>query len=81
MDERMPRNVAQWTGLFVTVIVALGCDRDVFFALPIGALAGAIAGGLVALDEYRLSRRLNTLRSACSTELHHSGDAAKTFSG
>lgn len=81
MDQRMPRNVAQWTGLLVTAIIALGCDRDVFYALPIGALAGAIAGGLIALDEYRLSRRLNRLRSVGPTGVHHSGDAAKTFSG
>jgi len=77
----MPRNVAQWTGLLVTAIVALGCDRDVFYALPIGALAGAIAGGLIALDEYRLSRRLKTLRTVGMTEVRHSADASKTFSG
>jgi hypothetical protein len=51
--EFMPRSVGQWTGLAVTLIVALGCDRDVFYALPIGILAGAVAAGLVALDDWR----------------------------
>lgn len=51
----MPRNVAQWTGLAVTLIIALGCDRDVFYALPIGIMAGAVAAGLVALDDWRIA--------------------------
>jgi hypothetical protein len=39
----MPRNVAQWTGIVVTIIVALGRDQDLFTALPIGISAGLLA--------------------------------------
>ena len=35
----MPKNVAQWTGLAVTAIVVLGCDMDVVYAVPLGAVA------------------------------------------
>ena len=60
----MPRNVGQWTGLAVTLVIALGCDRDVFYALPIGVLASVLAAGLVALDDWRIaaSRKPNLLR-------------------
>jgi len=51
----MPRNVAQWTGLTVTAIVGLGCDRDVMWALPLGILAGVLASLLIALDERRMA--------------------------
>jgi hypothetical protein len=51
----MPRNVAQWTGLTVTAIVGLGCDRDVVWALPLGILAGVLASLLIALDERRVA--------------------------
>jgi hypothetical protein len=51
----MPRNVAQWTGLTVTAIVGLGCDRDGVCALPLGILAGVLASLLIALDERRVA--------------------------
>jgi hypothetical protein len=54
----MPKNVAQWTGLTVTAVIGLGCDRDVIWALPIGLLAGILASLLVALDERRFALRL-----------------------
>ncbi|HEX3653906.1 MAG TPA: hypothetical protein VHU18_13890 [Rhizomicrobium sp.] len=47
----MPKNVAQWTGLTVTAIIGLGCDRDVIWALPIGIMAGVLASLLATLDE------------------------------
>ena len=53
----MPKTTAQWTGLAVTLIIALGCDRDVFYALPIGVMAGGIAAGLIAFDESRQALR------------------------
>jgi hypothetical protein len=56
----MPRNVAQWTGLTVTAIVGLGCDRDVMWALPLGILAGVLASLMVALDERRIG--MNPIR-------------------
>ena len=63
--EGMPRSVGQWTGLAVTLIIALGCDRDVFYALPIGVLAGGVAAGLVALDDWRIaaSQKPSVLRA------------------
>jgi hypothetical protein len=36
-------NLAQWTGLSVTVIVVAGSDVDVLYAVPLGMLAGALA--------------------------------------
>ena len=51
----MPRTAPQWTGLAVTLIIALGCDRDVIYAIPIGVMAGAIAWALIAFDESRLA--------------------------
>lgn len=76
----MPRSVAQWTALFVTAIIALGCDRDVFYAIPIGVLAGAMAGGLIALDEYRLSRHFEGQARLHSRQVTHSRDAARPLS-
>jgi len=49
----MPRNVAQLTGMIVTAIVALGSDLDVYYAMPLGIFAGALATFFVALAEYR----------------------------
>lgn len=51
----MPRTVAQWTGLAVTVIIVFGCDADVFYAMPLGILAGALATFFISLDDYRRS--------------------------
>jgi len=53
----MPKNVAQWTGLIVTAVIGLGCDRDVMWALPIGIMAGVLASLLAALDERRFVMR------------------------
>lgn len=39
----MPRNVAQWTGVAVTMIVVLGRDADVLTAVPLGIVAGMLA--------------------------------------
>lgn len=47
----MPRNIAQWTGITVTAIVVLGCDTSVFYAMPLGILAGALATYFVSLAE------------------------------
>jgi len=49
----MPKNVAQLTGMIVTAIVVFGTDLDVYYAVPLGIFAGAIATFLVALSEYR----------------------------
>jgi len=47
----MPTSLAQWTGLAVTVIVVLGSDMDVVYAVPLGFLAGALATFFAALAE------------------------------
>jgi len=49
----MPKNVAQLTGMVVTAIVVFGTDLDVFYAMPLGVFAGALATLFVAAMEYR----------------------------
>jgi hypothetical protein len=49
----MPK-VAQLTGIIVTSIVVFGTDLDVYYAVPLGIFAGAIATLLVSLSEYRV---------------------------
>lgn len=55
----MPKNVAQFTGMVVTTIIVMGSDIDVFYALPLGIFAGALATLFVALTnqlEYVVKR-------------------------
>ncbi|HEX4303776.1 MAG TPA: hypothetical protein VHZ78_13350 [Rhizomicrobium sp.] len=47
----MPKNVAQFTGMLVTAIVVFGTDMDVFTAMPLGIMAGALATFFVALSD------------------------------
>ncbi|HJW40536.1 MAG TPA: hypothetical protein VJ476_04815 [Rhizomicrobium sp.] len=47
----MPRTVAQLAGMLVTAIVVFGTDSDVFAAIPLGILAGALATCFVALSD------------------------------
>jgi hypothetical protein len=50
----MPFNLAQWTGIAVTIIVVSGTDMDVVYAVPLGLFAGALATFFSALaDRYR----------------------------
>jgi hypothetical protein len=49
----MPRNIAQFTGMVVTTIIVMGADMDVFYALPLGIMAGTLASYFVALSETR----------------------------
>ncbi|HWA90470.1 MAG TPA: hypothetical protein VG889_10570 [Rhizomicrobium sp.] len=49
----MPKNVAQLTGVIVTAIVVFGTDLDVYYAMPLGVFAGALATFFVALADYR----------------------------
>ena len=49
----MPKNVAQLTGVIVTAIVVFGTDLDVYYAMPLGIFAGAMATLLASLSEYR----------------------------
>jgi len=53
----MPRNVAQLTGMIVTTVIVFGTDFDVFYAMPLGMLAGALATLVIAAAEYRTPRR------------------------
>ena len=53
MEPRMPKTVAQWTGLAVTSIIVFGCDLDVIYAMPMGILAGAMATFFISLDDQR----------------------------
>jgi hypothetical protein len=61
----MPFNLAQWTGIAVTVIVISGSDIDVAYAVPLGLLAG-----MVAMFFYSAAERRALLRDRY-------GDSAK----
>jgi len=52
----MPKNVAQLTGMIVTAIIVFGTDMDVYYAMPLGIFAGALATLFVAAAEYRAAR-------------------------
>ena len=52
----MPK-IAQLTGMVVTAIVVFGTDLDVYYAMPLGIFAGAIATLVVALADQRAARR------------------------
>jgi hypothetical protein len=55
----MPKNVAQFTGILVTAIIVFGTDMDVFYAMPLGIMAGAMATFIVALsDEKQKAARI-----------------------
>jgi hypothetical protein len=43
--------VAQLTGVLVTAIVAFGTDIEVYYAVPLGVFAGALAMFFVSLSE------------------------------
>jgi hypothetical protein len=42
-EAEMPKNIAQWTGFAVTMIIVLGRDADVLTAVPLGIAAGMLA--------------------------------------
>jgi len=48
----MPKTVAQLTGILVTAIVVFGSDLDVYYAIPLGIFAGAIATFFVAAADF-----------------------------
>ncbi|HSS14807.1 MAG TPA: hypothetical protein VLL04_12995 [Rhizomicrobium sp.] len=47
----VPKSTAQLTGVVVTAIVAFGTDMDVYYAMPLGIFAGALAVFFVSLSE------------------------------
>lgn len=49
----LPKNVAQLTGVIVAGIVAFGTDADIFFAVPLGVFAGALATLFVSMSDAR----------------------------
>jgi hypothetical protein len=49
----MPYSIGQWAGLAVTTIVVLGADMNIFYAVPLGVMAGALASFFVTLAEMR----------------------------
>jgi hypothetical protein len=52
----VPYSIGQWTGLVVTTIVVLGCDKDVAYAIPFGIMAGALATFFVTLADTKLAK-------------------------
>ena len=59
----IPRSVAQLTGVLVTAIVAFGTDLDVYYAVPLGVFAGALAMFFVSLSEAQDSFRARWMPS------------------
>ena len=57
MRAVLPKSVAQLTGVLVTAIVAFGTDLDVFYAMPLGIFAGALAVFFVSVSESQESLR------------------------
>jgi hypothetical protein len=57
MRAFLPKSVAQLTGVLVTAIVAFGTDVDVYYAMPLGVFAGALAVFFVSLSELRAETR------------------------
>jgi hypothetical protein len=53
----VPKNYAQWIGVFVTSIVVLGTDMDVVYAVPLGIAAGALAVFFVTMSEWQDRQR------------------------
>ena len=53
----MPKNVAQVTGILVTAIVSFGTDLDVFYSVPLGIFAGALATFFVAVSDLSLKAK------------------------
>jgi hypothetical protein len=59
-EAGMPKNIAQWTGFAVTVIIVLGRDADVLTAVPLGIAAGMLA----ALFQQAMRTQLRPFRLA-----------------
>jgi hypothetical protein len=59
-EAGMPKNIAQWTGFAVTVIIVLGRDADVLTAVPLGIAAGMLA----TLFQAAMRMQLRPLRLA-----------------
>ena len=51
MRAVLPKSMAQLTGVLVTAIVAFGTDLDVYYAMPLGIFAGALAVFFVSVSE------------------------------
>lgn len=58
----MPTQVAQWAGIAVTAIVVLGCDANVFIAMPLGIFAGALATFFITLGEKAQTKKFKLKR-------------------
>jgi hypothetical protein len=51
----MPRlSIAQWTGITITVIVVLGKDFDILYAVPLGILSSLLATLFSELANFRV---------------------------
>jgi hypothetical protein len=55
VTRKMPKSVAQLTGVIVCGIVTFGTDLELTYAMPLGILAGALAVFFVSVAEARQS--------------------------
>ncbi len=53
----MTKHAAQFTGMVVTAIVAFGTDMDVFYAVPLGVFAGALAIFFITAGDAQLAAK------------------------
>jgi hypothetical protein len=64
----VPKDIAEWTGVFVTAAIVAGTDKDVIYAMPLGVLAGSLCGLFIVLADHRtiyapLLRRIRRFRA------------------
>jgi hypothetical protein len=69
MRAVLPKSTAQLTGVLVTAIVAFGTDLDVYYAMPLGIFAGALALFFVSVSE---GENALQVRMARVTSVRHS---------
>lgn len=74
-EAGMPKNIAQWTGFAVTMIIVLGRDADVLTAVPLGIAAGMLttlfqAAMRMQLRPVRLALPAVDLRRPIAVAMH-----------
>ena len=55
ITRKLPKSVAQLTGVLVCGIVTFGADLELAYAIPLGIMAGALAMFFVSVTEARQS--------------------------
>ena len=72
MRAVLPKSTAQLTGVLVTAIVAFGTDLDVYYAMPLGIFAGALALFFVSVSEGENALQTRVARVTRVSSVRHS---------